>query len=56
MCRSREPGSPSSVTGVRPADIRMGTFARAALMIAFAAFPVPTLTCTITAAGRPPAA
>ena len=56
MCRSREPGSPSSVTGVRPADMRMGTLAPAAVMIAVEAFPVPTLTWTITAAGRPPAA
>src|SRR5918999_1757125 len=56
MCRSREPGSPSSVTGVRPADIKIGTLAREAVMMAVAALPVPTLTCTITAAGRPPAA
>jgi hypothetical protein len=43
------------VTGVRPADIRMGTLAREAVMMAVAALPVPTLTWTITAAGRPPA-
>ena len=42
--------------GVLPADIKIGTFALAALMIAVDAFPVPTLTWTITAAGRPPAA
>src|SRR5947207_1294363 len=56
MCRSRDPGSPSSVIGVRPAVISTGTFAREALMMAVAAFPVPTLTWTIAAAGRPPAA
>jgi len=33
--------------------MRIGTFARDAVMMAVAALPVPTLTCTITAAGRP---
>src|SRR5437899_553298 len=33
MCRSRAPGSPSSVIGVRPALMRMGIFARAALSL-----------------------
>ena len=56
MCRSRAPGSPSSVIGVRPALMRMGTFARDAVMMAVDALPVPTLTWTMTAAGRPPAA
>jgi len=55
MCRSREPGNPSSVIGVRPAVISTGTFARAAEIMPVDAFAVPTLTWTITAAGRPPA-
>jgi hypothetical protein len=41
------------VIGVRPADMKIGTFARDAVMMAVAALPVPTLTWTITATGRP---
>ena len=39
--------------GVRPAVNRMGTCDREALMIAPTPFAVPTVTCTITAWGRP---
>ena len=47
------PGGPSSVIGVRPAVIKIGTCERAAVMMPQAAFAVPTVTWTITACGRP---
>ena len=44
---------PVSVIGVRPAASRTGMLSRAALMMPFIALAVPTVTCTITAAGFP---
>ena len=45
--------APDSVSGVRPAVKRIGTFWREALMRPFSAFAVPTPTCTIMACGFP---
>ena len=39
--------------GVRPAVNSTGTCVREALMMAPMPFAVPTVTCTITACGRP---
>jgi hypothetical protein len=49
----REPKSPFSVRGVRPAISITGTCSRRASMRALMVLAVPTLTCTITACGRP---
>ncbi len=51
--RLREPAWPVSVIGVRPAASRTGTLSRDALIRPQTAFAVPTVTCTITAAGLP---
>ena len=51
--REREPNEPFSVTGVRPAARISGTRSRERLIRLLIVFPVPTLTCTITAGGRP---
>ena len=40
----RLPVSPSSVSGVRPAEKIIGTFSRDAFITAAEAFPVPTIT------------
>ncbi len=44
---------PLSVCGVRPAIKSSGTLSRAAFISAHTVLPVPTVTCTITAAGLP---
>jgi hypothetical protein len=51
--REREPKLPPSVIGVRPAARISGTRSRERLIRLLIVFPVPTLTCTITACGRP---
>ena len=53
MGRSRLPTAPASVMGFRPAVKSIGTFERAAFMMPPSALAVPTITCTITACGRP---
>jgi len=49
----REAMLPVSVSGVRPAASSSGTLSRAALMRPLIALAVPTVTCTMTAAGLP---
>ena len=44
---------PASVIGLRPAVKSIGTPTREALMIPASALAAPTMTCTITACGRP---
>jgi hypothetical protein len=44
---------PFSVIGVRPAARITGMLSRLMLIRLLIAFAVPTLTCSITAAGRP---
>ena len=51
--REREPNEPFSVIGVRPAARISGTRSRDRLTRLLIVLPVPTLTCTITACGRP---
>jgi hypothetical protein len=51
--REREPNSPFSVIGVRPAQSTSGTRSRDRLVMLLIVLAVPTLTCTITACGRP---
>src|SRR5258708_694227 len=51
--REREPNWPFSVIGVRPAARINGTRSRDRLIRLLIVLPVPTLTCTITACGRP---
>ena len=53
MGRLREAMLPVSVSGVRPAASSTGMLSRAALMMPLMALAVPTVTCTITAAGLP---
>ena len=53
MKRLRVPCGPSSVTGVRPADSRIGMLSRAAFIAPHTMFAVPTDTCTIAACARP---
>ena len=53
MLMSRAPSAPSSRIGERPAVTSIGTRSRAALATAHTAFAVPTLTCNISACGRP---
>ena len=49
----REPNVPFSVIGVRPAARMSGTRSRDRLVRLLMVLAVPTLTCTITACGRP---
>ena len=51
--RLRELMCPVSVSGVRPAASSSGMLSRAALIRPFMALAVPTVTCTMTAAGLP---
>ena len=51
--RLREAMLPASVSGVRPAASSTGMLSRAALMMPLMALAVPTVTCTMTAAGLP---
>ena len=51
--RLRLPCKPASVSGLRPALKRIGTFERAALMMPLTALPAPTITWTMTTCGRP---
>ena len=51
--RLRDAMLPVSVSGVRPAASRTGMLSRAAFMMPLMALAVPTVTCTITAAGLP---
>ena len=51
--RLREAAWPVSVIGVRPAASSSGTLSRAAFIRPQIVFAVPTVTCTITAAGLP---
>src|ERR1700687_1522766 len=51
--REREPNEPFSVTGVLPAARISGTRSRDRFMRLLMVLAVPTLTCTITACGRP---
>ena len=53
IARLRLPCRPDSVSGLRPALNRIGTFARAALMMPPTALPAPTITWTMTTWGRP---
>jgi hypothetical protein len=53
MKESRDPSVSSSKSGVRPAVNSIGTFSRAAFMMAQTPLAVPTLTCTITAGNLP---
>ncbi len=53
MGREREPNSPFSVIGVRPAQSSRGMRSRARLVRLLMVLAVPTLTWTITACGRP---
>ena len=49
----RDPMCPVSVSGVRPAASSIGTLSRAAFIRPQIVLAVPTVTCTITAAGLP---
>ena len=49
----RLPRSPSSVSGVLPAEKIIGTLRREAFITAADAFPVPTITWTMTTCGSP---
>ena len=51
--RLREAMWPVSVIGVRPAASSSGTLSRAAFIKPQIVLAVPTVTCTITAAGLP---
>ena len=53
ICRLRLPAQPRSVMGLRPAVKSIGTLDRAAFMMPPSALAAPTMTCTITACGRP---
>ena len=53
MAPLREAIWPVSVTGVRPAHSSTGTLSRAMFMSWQMALAVPTVTCSITAAGFP---
>ena len=50
---SRAPSAPCSNSGVRPAVKNIGTCERAAFIRPHTALAAPTLTCSITACGRP---
>ena len=53
MGRLREPKTPFSVIGVRPAASNSGTRSRDRLMRLLRVLAVPTVVCTITACGLP---